>query len=80
MYANNVASVMMAMAERKPPHGICPVPLGMRRILPGKPRRTGVAVGDHVLDLGGLTGDPVHLTTKAVELLRLLQKVANSRN
>ncbi|BCJ45839.1 fumarylacetoacetase [Actinoplanes ianthinogenes] len=28
---------------------------------PGAPR-TGVAIGDHVLDLAGLTGDPVHAT------------------
>ena len=29
---------------------------------PGTRRRTGVAVGDHVLDLAALTGDPVHAT------------------
>jgi fumarylacetoacetase len=29
---------------------------------PGTPRRTGVAVGDRVLDLAGLTEDPVHRT------------------
>jgi fumarylacetoacetase len=29
---------------------------------PGTPRRTGVAIGDRVLDLAGLTEDPVHRT------------------
>jgi fumarylacetoacetase len=29
---------------------------------PGTPPRTGVAIGDAVLDLAGLTGDPVHAT------------------
>jgi fumarylacetoacetase len=29
---------------------------------PGTPRRTGVRIGDRVLDVAGLTGDPVHRT------------------
>ncbi len=29
---------------------------------PGTPRRTGVAIGDHVLDLAAVTGDAVHAT------------------
>jgi len=29
----------LASAMRKPLHGICPVPRGMRRMLPGRPRR-----------------------------------------
>ena len=37
------------------------LPLGVFSTRHG-PRRTGVAVGDWVLDLGGLTQDPVHLT------------------
>ena len=41
--------------------GLANLPFGIFST-PGKPRRTCVAVGDSVLDLGGLTGDPVHLT------------------
>jgi fumarylacetoacetase len=36
------------------PHGIFSTADG--------PRRTGIAIGEHVLDLGGLTQDPVHRT------------------
>ncbi|AEV82969.1 fumarylacetoacetase [Actinoplanes sp. SE50] len=37
-----------------------PRPAGSAAPVPGA--RTGVAIGDHVLDLAGLTGDPVHAT------------------
>ncbi|MGY1604215.1 fumarylacetoacetase [Geodermatophilus sp. SYSU D00815] len=37
----------------------------------GGPRRTGIAVGEHVLDLGGLTEDPVHRTGSLNEFLAL---------
>jgi len=41
--------------------GLDDLPLGVFSTR-GGPRRTGVAVGDAVLDLGGLTEDPVHLS------------------
>ena len=34
-------------------------------------RRTGIAIGEHVLDLGGLTEDPVHRTGSLNEFLAL---------
>jgi len=37
----------------------------------GRVRRTGIAVGDAVLDLGGLTEDPLHLTGSLNELMAL---------
>jgi fumarylacetoacetase len=41
--------------------GLENLPLGIFSTRSG-PRRTGVAVGDHVLDLAGLTEDPMHRT------------------
>jgi fumarylacetoacetase len=41
--------------------GLANLPYGVFST-PGTPRRTGVAIGDRVLDLAGLTGDPVHRT------------------
>jgi fumarylacetoacetase len=41
--------------------GIANLPLGVFSTA-GRPPRTGIAIGRHVLDLGGLTGDPVHST------------------
>jgi fumarylacetoacetase len=37
----------------------------------GRVRRTGIAVGDAVLDLGGLTEDPLHLSGSLNELMAL---------
>ena len=37
----------------------------------GRVRRTGIAVGDAVLDLGGLTEDPLHLTGSLNDLMAL---------
>jgi fumarylacetoacetase len=37
----------------------------------GRIRRTGIAVGDAVLDLGGLTEDPLHLSGSLNELMAL---------
>ena len=37
----------------------------------GRVRRTGIAVGDHVLDLGGLTEDPLHLSGSLNQLMAL---------
>ncbi|BCY07016.1 fumarylacetoacetase [Actinoplanes sp. L3-i22] len=42
--------------------GITNLPYGIFTDASGNPPRTGVAIGDHVLDLAGLTGDPVHAT------------------
>ncbi|WP_436521274.1 fumarylacetoacetase [Actinoplanes sp. HUAS TT8] len=43
--------------------GITNLPYGIFTSASGPDRpRTGVAIGDHVLDLAGLTGDPVHAT------------------
>ena len=41
--------------------GLANLPYGVFST-PGSPRRTGIAVGDAVLDLAGVTGDPVHRT------------------
>jgi fumarylacetoacetase len=41
--------------------GLANLPLGIFST-PGTPRRTGVAIGDSVLDLAGLTEDPLHRT------------------
>ncbi|WIM98472.1 fumarylacetoacetase [Actinoplanes oblitus] len=49
--------------------GLANLPYGIFTTAPAAPgsatseaARTGVAIGDHVLDLAGLTGDPVHAT------------------
>jgi fumarylacetoacetase len=41
--------------------GLAALPFGSFSVHDGR-RRTGVAIGDRVLDLAGLTGDPVHAT------------------
>ena len=41
--------------------GLANLPYGVFST-PGTPRRTGVRIGDRVLDLAGLTEDPVHRT------------------
>jgi fumarylacetoacetase len=38
------------------------LPYGIVSVGPDGARRTGVAIGDHVLDLAAATGDPVHAT------------------
>lgn len=42
--------------------GLANLPYGVFTGGPADHPRTGVAIGDHVLDLAGLTGDPVHAT------------------
>ncbi|MFI1990682.1 fumarylacetoacetase [Actinoplanes sp. NPDC020271] len=42
--------------------GITNLPYGIFVTEPSGTPRTGVAIGDHVLDLAGVTGDPVHAT------------------
>ena len=41
--------------------GLAVLPFGCYSVGDG-PRRTGVAIGDRIIDLAGLTGDPVHAT------------------
>jgi fumarylacetoacetase len=50
--------------------GLANLPYGVFST-PGTPRRTGVAIGDRVLDLAGLTEDPVHRTGSLNALMAL---------
>jgi len=43
------------------PFGVANLPYGIYST-PGTAPRTGIAIGDHVLDMTGATGDPVHAT------------------